>query len=254
MSTDYSHSIRNRLFLVLSRDELEFAVTDNTLNVLLTGSSAVTDMAMLEDVLSNTSPLSEIFSSVNLTWSGNTFHCYPTAFTNAQDQRTLFVANHKLRPSEKLLTGSLSADIALSYAVDPHFLNSIKKKYPNVVYQHEVEPLFEYVQSEIKPNNHGLILDSNASRSILLVKTDQQIRLVNQYDTKDINDVFYYVMLSIEQLELDIENATLFWISDTNNTPFSEIQQLFKQYVKNIIAVEMTPAISTTLATSIACG
>lgn len=254
MSTDYSHSIRNRLFLVLSCDELEFAVTNNALAVLLSGSAAVTDQAMLADVLTNTTPLSEIYSSVSLTWSGNAFHSYPTVFTNTQDQRTLFVSNHKLRPSEKLLNGSINSDIALSYAVDNRFLELIKKKYPNLIYQHEVEPLFKYIQSEIKPDGSCIILDRNDYRTLLLIKVDQEIRLINQFDTKDYNDVFYYTMLAVEQLELDVENASLLLISNSNNAVFSEFQQLFKQYIKTIKSVDLSPELSTTLATSIACG
>lgn len=254
MSTEYSHSIRNRLFLVLSFDELEYTVTNNALEILLTGKTAVTDSTMLDQVLSTVSPVNEIFSSVGLTWVGSPFLCYPSMFTSTHDQRKLFAASYKLRSTDKLLNGTLNSDISVTYAVDNQLLTVVKKRFPNVVYRHEVESFFKYIQSDIKPSGSCLIVDRNESHTIIIVKDDTEYRLLNQYDTKEMNDVFYFTMLAIEQLDLDIEKLSLYWIDKPNLNPFSEVKSLFENYIKHIHSVRLPEAHSSAMTTSIACG
>ena len=53
----------------------------------------------------------------------------------------------------------------------------------------------------------------------MIVKNGQQLKLINRYDTKDLDDVFYFVMLAVEQLELDIEQLTLHWVDASVDRP-----------------------------------
>jgi len=254
LSTDYSHSIRNRLFLVLGSDELEYSITNNALEKLLAGKTAVTDSAMLEQVLSTVSPINEIFSSVSLTWVGSHFLCYPSMFTNTSDQKKLYLTSYTLRPSDKLLNGSLNADISVAYAIDNTLLTVLKKRFPNLVYRHEIESLFKYVQSDVKPTGNYVVIDRNESHCLMIVKDADGIRLINQYDIKELNDVFYFVMLAIEQLDLDIEVLSLYWIDGAKLDRFEDIKSLFENYIKHIIEVELPEGISSAMTTSIACG
>ncbi|MFT5724879.1 MAG: hypothetical protein ACI9JN_002002 [Bacteroidia bacterium] len=254
MTSPYSHSIRNRLFLVLGCDELEFTVTDNALKTLLSGKSAVTDNQMLTSVLASTAPLAEIFSSVSLTWVGNPFLCYPTLFTDSKDQEKLFITSHKLRPQDKLLNGKLNTEISISYAVDQNMFTTIKDKYPNVVYQHEVEPFFSYIQTELKPSQTSLILSRTDQKLLLIALDAKALKLLNQYDVKDINDVFYFTMLAIERLELDIEHLELFWINSPDAQSFEEVKTLFANYIAKITDVPVSNSASTAMATTITCA
>lgn len=254
MSTDYSHSIRNRLFLVLSCDELEYTITNNALDILVSGHAAATGSKMLEEVLTTVSPINEIFSSVSITWVSNPFLCYPSQFTDISDQRKLFVTSNKIRPSEKLLNGTLNTDISVTYSVEDPLLKVLKTRFPNLVYRHEIESLYKYIQSDIKPTGDYLVLDRNESHCLLIAKDSTDLRLLNKYDVKELNDVFYFIMLAIEQLNLDIEKLSLYWIDNANQTPNSEIKSLFENYIQTIEFVPTKSAISTAMTTSIACG
>jgi hypothetical protein len=254
LTTDYSHSIRNRLFLTLGGDELEYTVTDNALKSLTQGTVTVTDEKMLREVCANTTPLNEIFSSVNITWVGNAFLCYPSVFNKAEDQKTLFAASHNQRDSEQLLNGAVNPDIGISYAVYKALFDVIKEKYPNVVYQHEMESFFTYVQTEIKPSSVAIVLARNETKTMIVVKDASGFRLLNQYDTKDLQDVFYFTMLAIEQLELDVQESSLYWLTSKSQNEFQEANNLFENYIQNIVEVSVSNETSTAMALAIACA
>ena len=254
MTTEYSHSIRNRLFIVLSGDELEYVVTTNDRQVVTSGKVAVTDKAMLTDVLANTPPLSEIYSSVDLIWSHTSFVTYQQAFTSTNDQRDLYKINHKVHASDRLETGSLNADIAVTYAVTYDLLQLIKSKFPNVTYHHEIESLFKYVHTEIKTTGESIAICCDSSQTLMIVKNGQQLKLINRYDTKDLDDIFYYVMLAVEQLELDIEQLTLHWVDASVDNLNNGIPNMFTPYIKYVTKIDLHPNISSALSTAITCA
>lgn len=209
---------------------------------------------MLEEVLQNTSPINEIFSNVSLTWVGSPFLCYPSQFTSTNDQRKLFITNHKLKSTDKLLNGSLNTDISVSYSVDYQLLEVAKKRFPNMVYRHEIESLFKYIQSDVKPTGSYLVLDQNESHSLMLVKVGDEYKLINQYDSKELADVFYFTMLAIEQLDLNIETLQLLWMNPGQPEIFDGVKSMFSNYIQHIISVDIPANSSTALTTSIACG
>jgi len=61
-------------------------------------------------------------------------------------------------------------------------------------------------------------------------------------------------MLAIEQLDLDIEVLSLYWIDGAKLDRFEDIKSLFENYIKHIIEVELPEGISSAMTTSIACG
>ncbi len=254
MTTEYSHSIRNRLFIVLSGDDLEYVVTNNDRQVVTFGKAAVTDKAMLADVLANTPPLSEIFSTVDLIWSHTSFVTYPQAFTSSNDQRDLYKVSHKLRASDRLETGTLNADIALTYAATYDLLQLVKSKFPNVTYHHEIESLFKYTHAELKASGESIVICCDTTQTLMIVKNGQQLKLINRYDTKDLDDVFYFVMLAVEQLELDIEHLTLNWVDASDDKSYNGIADMFASYIKKISKIDLHPSISSALSTAITCA
>lgn len=234
MSAGFTHSIRHRLFLTLDGDTLVYAIVSENQEVLETGNYAITDPSMLSDVLNNTPLFKEIYSSVVLLWSGVPFVLHPSSFTSNQERRTLFQASYPLKPLEQLKDVLISNEMGMSYRVDSHFLRILKDKYNSLTYHCDGEIFLKYVRANHKNDQHNIhVMPGNDNLLVIITKADK-LELLNRYDAKSTEDLFYFVMLAIEQLDIDIENGSLHVHGDSATIDFASIDRLFKPYISLI--------------------
>ncbi len=254
VTTSYHHSISNRLFLALSVDELSYVITDKNLEPVKNGVIAVPDVQFLQEALNSTPPLGQIFGAVTLVFLGNNFVCTPAIFSSEKHRKMLYTANHKLAPDERLMEGSLTPEIATIYAAESAKLEILKSKYPSLVYCHEIETIYQFIQTEIKPTGVNIVLKQRQNDLLVFVANGKNLLLVNQFDARNQEDIFYYTMLAVEQLELDIEHTTLFWSANEDFMSFDKTRSLFENYIKNIKLIDHLKGVDPIHHMSIKCG
>ncbi len=253
MTTIYSHSIRHKLFIALGFDELEYAITDNNFNKLSSGKYATTDFEMFESVLTNTKELNEIYNGTTVIFCGSNALCHPSTFINTAERKKLYSASYRLKSSETICKGSISDDITISYSADSKILDLVKQKFPNLVYQHDLEVFVKYILKEIKPSGTSISLSNMGEYTLMVVSDAQKLLLMNQFYTKDLQDVFYFTMLAIEQLDLDIEKLTLNWIQNDDFGKWEDVNLLFKDYIRTVQNVQVPQTYHSALTMAIAC-
>ncbi|MBO6515932.1 MAG: DUF3822 family protein [Bacteroidia bacterium] len=238
MSTAYHHAISNRLFIALSADELSYVVTDKDLNSLVNGTLAVPDLDVLANVVETNQHLKQIFAQVRLVFQGNDFACAPVVFSQKAQRDMVFRANHKLGKEQQLVEGSLSKEVGVLYAVQQKRLELLKASYPSLVYNHEVELFYQFFQSEYKTQGPCLVLKQQRHDLLMLVLDDKTLQLANRYTVSNLEDVFYYTMLAVEQLEIDIEETRLYWLKNTSFSDFQQVAALFENYIQHLEEVD----------------
>lgn len=250
----YSHSIRNRLFFVQRHDELEYAVTDHNRVLLSHGKLVFTDITMLESVLNNTGILNEIFSSVSLTYSNRPFVIHPSSITKKEDVEALYAINYKIKEDEQLVEGKIAPNILTAFSIDEASRKLIKQKYPTLTYHHESELFTSFIQSNITAPSKYLVLNNTSTETLIYIGLEKELLLLNRYATDSLNDVFYFVMLAIEQLGLDIETLSLFWLEGSNTSSFGEVETMYQDYVKHIHKKTVNPELSIAMGLTLQCA
>lgn len=234
MSSGFTHSIRHKLFLTLDGDRLLYAIVSEHQEVLKTGEYAVTDASMLSDVLTNTLLFKEIYSTVVLIWSGVPFILHPSSFTSNRERRTLFQTSYTLKPTVQLKDVLISNEMGMSYRIDSELLKILKEKYNSLTYHCDGEIFLKYVSDVHKSNYHEIhVMPGNDNLLVLITKAGK-LELLNRYDAKSTEDLFYFVMLAIEQLDIDIERGSLHVHGDSGSVDFASIERLFKPYIAEI--------------------
>jgi hypothetical protein len=229
-------------------------ITDKNHHPVLNGNLAVPDVEILENTLSTNTNLDQIFAKVSVVFEGNNFTCSPAIFSTDNQRKKVFECSHKISKDERLAEGSLSQDIKVIYTVEEARLAAIKSKFPIVEYSHELELVYKYVQSEVVPSGVSLVLKQSNNNLLLLVLDGKNLLLANQYHTSNLDDVFYFTMLAVEQLELDIESTSLFWSDNPDFTPYQNLQSLFENYIGTIKLLENSNTFDALQNMHVKCG
>lgn len=254
LATSYHHAISNRLFLSLSTDELSFVITDKNLTPLETGLLATPDDEVLANVLKSNTLLNQIFAHVSLTFQGNSFVCSPPIFSSNEQKEMVFKANHQLKKGEKLLEGSISNEISVLYAAEDSSFSILKNAYPSLSYSHELETALQYLTDEIQPVGAHILLKQTRSNLLLIASDGKNLLLANQFNSQNMEDVFYYTMLAVEQLEMDIEQTTLSWCSNTQFVASGDAVGLFEHYIKNVKVIDHPASLDSLQNMRLVCG
>lgn len=210
---------------------------------------------MLETALSTDSFLNQIFAQVNLTLVGNDFMCVPPFLSGKDDKRKVFLTGHRLPVGYKLLEGSITKEVTILFSENRDRLDTLRKKYPGLVYAHESEVFYKYIQNHLNKveDKYYIFTRQLGENTLMLVTRGKSLLLFNQFLTKDKQDLFYFTMLAIEQLELDIENTTFVWF-ETGASEGNEIKELFENYIGRIDLIHIPDGIHSALYMGIQCA
>ncbi|MCB9262801.1 MAG: DUF3822 family protein [Flavobacteriales bacterium] len=238
MAENYNHSISNSLFLVQQLDELGYMVADKAGNVLTHGLIAAVDDEMLRANLDSRFPLNQIYSKVNLIFSGNNFACVPPIFSTNGQKKQIFETSHSLKQDESLLESSLNAEITILFSVQTKLLDAFKKQYPTLEYHHETMPFFSFTISHSTQSETAIYAKQDGENLLLLVLKDKTVLLLNQYQCGTVDDAFYFIMFTVEQLDLDNENLHLHWFENAAFSSSDTIESTFKNYIQYISIIK----------------
>jgi len=235
MELGYHPSISDRLFLELNRSNFSFLVTNKELLPLRSGEFELVDVELLDQILKTNKIFDQIFSSVNLNIRGADFVLVPQDLSSDANRRDLFLMNYKLDPMSDLRSGFIGNAIEIVYRIPTELVQLLRNKFKNLEVKHELESLSKcWFGSVVNTMSHDMYASISQGKLLLAVRSKGKIVFANIFDINNSDDVFYYCMLTVEQLELDIERINIFWLIEDDRFQLDALQKQFQNYVNTV--------------------
>lgn len=234
MELGYHPAITDRLFLELNRDNFSYLVCNKQFSPLKSGSFDLMDEDLLLNVLDTNPVFRQIFAKVSILLRGADFVLIPQEELSENSRTDIFRLSYALQSDEKLGSGFIGNTIEVVYR-KPILLRVLLDHFPNPELQHELEVFckcwFGKAVNQVSTDMYGSL---SSGKLLLSIRSRGTIVFANAFDVQDIEDIFYFCMLSIEQLELDIERTNLYWSIEDPAFRFEDLQKRFAPYIGNV--------------------
>ena len=254
MEQPYLHAISNRLFLALYEDELHYVVTDKNLKYVAYGEVAIPDVEVLQQQLGTHPQLKEIFGQVDLVVCNTGILPIPPVVNSIEDKQLVYSASHTLAKSHELISGRFNQDIALLYSVQGDFLSVLKEKFPSIQYNSDIEVMAQFTAQFKQREGIQLVCLIQGEELLMHITEGKDMLLANRFPCKSHEDVFYFIMLAVEQLEIDNEQLWLVWCESPEAfMSYANCKSLFGHYIGHIESVPKAQSNATMLNMRIAC-
>ena len=254
MAEIYHHSVSNKLFLELHSDDITFLVCNRNYEVLQSGQFSLVDEVMMKKIIDDHQVFNQIFGGVELIYGGSPFITIPAQIIESSDRQRLFKLSHKLGNESVLEDGNLDQEVSLIYSTPKAISNVLASKYPNLKKVHELMCLNRWIQKNLSnPNTIFARIDGEVL--LIVVMRNGKLTLANYFDVKSHDDIFYFIMLSVEQLNLEVENTSLVFLTCSDAIE-DELLKLFANYlkhVKQLAVIEGLQGIGLGISSILAC-
>jgi hypothetical protein len=175
--------------------------------------------------------LPEIYSDMTLLVSKQNFITIPENFYEVEFS-DLFKLNYNLADEDTIGLDKSDYGIGIVYALNKDIANLITTKFPRVKIRHEANVLLKKLFKEVNFKQPRILISINNDILILMAISDGNLILCNSYQTKTNDDIFYFVLLALEQLNFIPAETELVILGEPPSR--TEIFELFKNYIREI--------------------
>lgn len=234
MELGYHPAITDRLFLELNRDNFSYLVCNKQFSPLKAGSFDLIDEDLLLNILDTNPIFRQIFAKVAVVLRGTDFVLIPQEQLSGSNRTDIFRLSYPLGASETLGSGFIGNTIEIVYRFPP-LLQILKDHFPNPEIQHELETFSQcWFGKAVNQVSTDMYASVSSGKLLLSIRSRGILVFANLFEVQDLEEVFYYCMLSVEQLELDIERTNLYWILEDSSMRYEDIQQRFSPFIANV--------------------
>lgn len=209
------HAVSHKLFLELIDDRLHYTITDKHNDTRDHGRFDLTDAGHLKEILSSDRKFQSIYSSVYLVNHGVGFTLVPQSVVSSDDKLDLFQLNYKLRKYETLYSDYIGTQIQILFAQQSEYLETIRSVFPELHNHHVAYSLHDAITSQLSDDPYNIVAHIAEKHLLIMAFTQGKMVFCNQFDLNGDDDVFYYVMLAVEQLEFDPSFLELIILSES---------------------------------------
>ncbi|MCB9252265.1 MAG: DUF3822 family protein [Flavobacteriales bacterium] len=223
-----THSVSHKLFLRLFDSELLILTQKKDGAVLGCEKHSDLNAVLLSELLVN---FPDIYSSIDLVLENDSVMIIPELFYDS-DVEKLYTLSNNLSVDNCLQLSRTDYGIGILFQVQNSFLKCIKNKFGNCRVRHESEIMIQKIYDEIGLEQNRVFAAIHKGYLTLIAVKDEQIHLCNSYKTESVYDVFYFIMLAYNQLQLMPSAVELRVLGNPENK--AEIVELCSQYIRNI--------------------
>lgn len=235
METGHHPSISDKLFLELNRSNFSYLVTNKDLLPARSGEHEMVDIELLEQILKSNPIFEQIYSSVTLNIRGADFVLVPQDLSSDANRRDLFLMNYELDQFSDLRSGFIGNTIEIVYRIPTDLVQLLRNRFKNLEVKHELESLSKcWFGTVVNTMSHDIYASISQGKLLIAVRSKGKMVFANIFDITNSDDVFYYCMLTVEQLELDIERINIFWMIEDDRFELESLQKQFKNYVNAV--------------------
>ncbi len=223
-----AHSVLHTLIIELN---------DNTLTVvILKKNQLVNDVKVYKEIDNDKldkimAGLPEIYSEIILLIRNKNFITIPESYTTT-DVSQFFTLSYRLGENEKMWVDKSEQNIDIAYAIDTSLTDLIIAKFPRLKIRHEASVIVSKLLKEVNFKQARIFISINNKNLIILAINEGKLLLCNSYSVKSNDDIFYFVMLAIEQLQYVASETELIILGEPPNR--AEMFDLFKNYINEI--------------------
>jgi len=222
------HSVSHKLILQLNGSELiVVTIKKNGLVDEISRFLAI-DENGLETVLNQ---LPDIYSETTLLVCNNNFVTIPEIFYD-ESIDDIFKLNYEISINDKVCFDKLEYGIGVGYTLNSNFDKLVSHKFPRIIIKHEASIVLKKLYKEVNFKHSKILISINEQTLIIYAIHHSNILLCNKYEILTIDDIFYFVMLAMEQLQILPAESELIILGEPPNR--EEIFEIFKNYIKEI--------------------
>jgi hypothetical protein len=223
-----THSVSHNLILELNDNDLIIVVVNKDNLVIDLKSYPLIDTKILKDVLFK---LPDIYSDISLLVRKKQFITIPESFYG-NDLTKMYTLSYNLVREDKLILDKTEYNIGVVFSADTAMLDLILYKFPRVKIHHEATIIINKIFLEIGLKQPRILISINDDSLLIFAIIDGKLALCNIYSVKSNDDIFYFVMLTMEQLHFTSTETELVILGEPPHR--SDIFDLFKNYIKEI--------------------
>jgi len=211
-------------FSVLHPDEKKLLALQHT---LLTISNERFIARRLKEWMETEELLQKTYREIQLIAASEKFALVPGALYNSQYKRTVIQPILETDATEEIGENFIEAlEIHLLFSLPPQLKNMLKDA-------SIIHPVKRFIEKRPAiSSRNGLILWFNSGGCFLVLYNSSQILLANHFSITHENDVIYYVLTTLKQLEVSPVNAQLFMAGDMAEK--ESIQNMFQKYFASV--------------------
>ena len=223
-----AHSASHNLFIELNGTDLTIATVKKDGLVVDLKIFPLVDKPALDIILAD---LPEIYSDITLLIRNNNFITIPESFYSS-DISEIYKLSYNLPDSERVWLDKSDYNIGIAYGVEIGLADSIAAKFSRLKIKHEATVILSKLFREVNFKQSRILISLNQETLIIYAINEGKLVLCNLYYTKANDDIFYFVMLAIEQLHLLPGETELVILGEPPNR--TELFELFKNYINEI--------------------
>lgn len=192
-------------------------------------------------LLNNHFPDSKKYGKVNVTLLNRDFTLLPESYAGEGDIRKHLLFSGGSGVESNVLQGHLK-DTVVGFAADPEVYSLLGKKFPWASIRHSATLTPALMLTHHSLRACDLFLQTGPSVIEICACASQQLNYYNVFNFETDEDILYYLLFVMEQLQLDPLTARLALAGEreVNDTLFKSI----KKYVKQVSFVSPDPTIS----------
>ena len=239
VSPTYNASLHEQyhLSLQIGINQLSYCILDTSSlhyellkSISFTANTIDEHCTIISDIINNNEQLLNNYSSYSATFIGFPSTLIPTTIYQKEHAKQLLTFNHEI--FDCLMTDSLSKqDAKLVYSIPQKLKDSIDAFFPNIKIKSQSTLLIKELE-QVPTDKKTIYCYSNSGKIELFVLYKGKLLLHNafKYTTKE--DVLYYVLFCMEQLQLSTEQCTLVLYGTIKKE--SDIYALLYEYIRTI--------------------
>ena len=175
--------------------------------------------------------LPEIYSEITLLIRNKNFIILPESFYN-EDVNEIFKLSYTLPENETVWVDKSEQNMGIAYAINTGLIQLIIAKFPRVKIHHEATVIISKLYKEVNFKHPRILITINNESLIIFAINEGDLLLCNSYSVSSNDDIFYFVMLAVEQLHFIPSEMELVILGEPPAR--NEIFELFKNYINEI--------------------
>lgn len=199
----------------------------------------------LENLLTAVPWLGLPYSHVCMVYHNRLSTLVPTPLFNPSNASLYLEFNHTFNKETRVLFDTIKHTDAVNvYGLSGKLVEHVKIAWPNVQLRHAATSLIESLHVLVKNRNDNNILFVNVAKNSfdLVYFKEEKLHFYNQFAYLTKEDFIYFLLASMEQLELNPESVSLQLLGNIDKG--DEIYEIIYCYIRNIDFVPQNDAYS----------
>lgn len=226
MEIGYQNAVTDKLCVLIGPEELTVCISSKIGHPKYFLQVGGSDLDEVKSLFSTC-----IFSNTSVIFCNSPFVLCPSGLSPTE-QHALFGLSHEERSD--LHTKDLNEEIDVVFAPNPLYA-SIKDLLVNPVIYSDIGILDSY-KGALSMSN-AIYLSKLQNQITVRVYSGSKVLLFNRYQVANLDDVFYYVMLAVEQLHVDLSSAHFEFIGSEED--FEACGDMFRNYLPRMLKLPL---------------